>query len=260
MSEPVTTLAEKLNQKIPRDAISSRDGGNGRKLDYLSGHYVIDRLNRVLGAGNWAYSSEANLVHAGLVPTRSGDAHSVHYLAKVRLVVTLDGTPTEFTDYGYGDGTDKSNPGKAHELAVKESVTDGLKRCAKNLGMSFGLALYSKDQENVEESEPVAAAASSGAGRVSSAATAKPVPAKAAIAPAAKAVKAAPVQAAVPSGPSRETVLKKISLTSRVIIDSKRRTQEEVVAMLQAYGVKAKEELNDEQASKLLTQLEEYTK
>ncbi len=30
--------------------------------------------------------------------------------------------------------------------------------------------------------------------------------------------------------------------------------------MLQAYGVKAKEELNDEQANKLLTQLEERIK
>jgi recombination DNA repair RAD52 pathway protein len=34
---------------------------------------------------------------------------------------------------------------------VKEAVTDGIKRCAKNLGMSMGLALYDKTQENVDE-------------------------------------------------------------------------------------------------------------
>jgi hypothetical protein len=58
-----------------------------------------------------------------------------------------------FSDYGYGDGTDKTNPGKAHELAIKEAVTDGLKRCAKNLGPVMGLALYDKDQTDVKEAE-----------------------------------------------------------------------------------------------------------
>lgn len=66
-----------------------------------------------------------------------------------------------------------------------------------------------------------------------------------------------PVGKAVSEGPSRKTVEEKISLTSKVIIDSKRATQDQVVAMLAAYGVSNKSELNDDQAKKLLAQLEE---
>lgn len=55
---------------------------------------------------------------------------------------------------------------------------------------------------------------------------------------------------------SRQKTNEKISLTSKVIIDSKRATQEEVVAMLAEYGVKSKEELTNEQALELLTKLE----
>lgn len=69
-----------------------------------------------------------------------------------------------------------------------------------------------------------------------------------------------PVQGKVPASPSRETTLKEISLASKVIIDSKRDTQDNVVKMLTAYGVKTKEELNDEQALKLLSQLKERLK
>lgn len=142
-------LVIELDSKIPRDMVQERDGGGGRKLSYLPGHYVIDRLNKVIGQGNWSYDSEITLLHSGLV----GDKHSVHYSAKVSLQVELAGKTTSFTDYGYGDGLDKYNPGKAHELALKESITDGIKRCAKNLGMSMGLALYSKEQENVDDGE-----------------------------------------------------------------------------------------------------------
>lgn len=57
--------------------------------------------------------------------------------------------------------------------------------------------------------------------------------------------------------PSREEINKKISLTSKVLIDSKRMSQDEVYAMLTAYAVKTKEELSDAQATKLLSQLKE---
>ncbi len=72
-----------------------------------------------------------------------------------------------------------------------------------------------------------------------------------------QAVKAVPVQAEVPRGASRKTIEEKLSLTSKVLIDSKKATQEEVVKLLMAYGVKDKSELSDEQARKLLTQLTE---
>ena len=40
-----------------------------------------------------------------------------------------------------------------YNTKAKEAVTDALKRAAKNLGMSMGLALYDKEQVNVDDGE-----------------------------------------------------------------------------------------------------------
>lgn len=150
-------IKEELNAKIPREAVSQREGGNGKSLSYLSGHYVIDRMNQVFGPGMWSYTSDVTLVHSGEIEAYGKKSYSVHYLGKVRLVADFgNGIKSDITEYGYGDGSDKVNIGKAHELAVKEAVTDALKRAAKSLGMSMGLALYSKEQENVQDEEPKA--------------------------------------------------------------------------------------------------------
>lgn len=242
-------IIKQLDEKIPRSEVSTRDAGNGRSLDYVSGYYVVKRLNEVLLPGNWSYGAEVSLISSGVLQTNRGDTHSTHYMAKVRLVAVVGGKPTEFTDYGYGDGTDKSNPGKSHELAIKESVTDGLKRCAKNLGMSLGLALYSKEQENVEEDGPksVPPAPTPVAIAVEPRTPPKPV----------ITTKNSPIQPKIPEGSGKEKLLKQISLTSRVLVDSKRKTQEELVALLEGFGVKSKEDLSESQGKKLLTVLEE---
>lgn len=152
-------ILSELDAKIPRSAVDERDGGGGRKLSYLSGWYVIDRLNKVFGQGNWCYASEVTLIREDKLTKQAygkdTEYHSVHYTARVTLNVRLskDEPWTDFIDYGYGDGADTKVPGKAHELAIKEAVTDGLKRCAKNLGMSLGLALYDKSQEFVDDEE-----------------------------------------------------------------------------------------------------------
>jgi len=164
------TIIEQLDAPIPRSAVSQRQGGGGRSLSYLAGHYVIDRLNKVFGPMNWASKIESlQLVHTA--------ENSVHYIAQVRLVVEDEnGKKTEHTDVGYGDGSDKTNIGKAHELAVKEATTDALKRAAKNLGQSMGLALYSKDQENVvEDEEPKVAPKQQAAPKAAKAAEKSPV-------------------------------------------------------------------------------------
>lgn len=158
MPKTIEQLRQELDAKIPRSEIKTRDGG-GVTLDYLSSYYVIKRLNEVLGQGSWSYAvNELRLVHAGPFEKKNWKTqqmetnHSAHYLAQVRLTVMFGKDDyVNFEDVGYGDGTDKTMPGKAHELAAKEAVTDAVKRCAKNLGMSLGLALYDKEQENVSE-------------------------------------------------------------------------------------------------------------
>jgi hypothetical protein len=253
-------VVAELDAKIPRDVISKREGGNGRSLSYLEGHYVIDRLNKVLGQGNWSYDTEEmRLVHSGTIQDKYGkDTHTVHYVSKIRLTVhsfqTPSGQPLSFSDFGYGDGSDKQNIGKAHELAVKEAVTDGVKRCAKNLGMSMGLALYDKTQENVEdepkpESKPAPQLRAVESGK----------PAAQAPAPkAAETVARPPVQekaAGSDSGISeappadRKQLDFMVSSMSKTYIAKRRGTKDTLVSLMkEKYGVITKEELTDEQA------------
>jgi hypothetical protein len=259
MSKTADQIRQELNAKIPRDVIAQREGGGRSKLSYLEGWYVIDRLNEVLGQGNWEYETEEmRLVYQGQVEGKYGTSHVAHYVAKIRL--TVHGLRTaavedkysfgnSFSDYGYGDGSDKANPGKAHELAVKEAVTDGLKRCAKNLGMSMGLALYDKNQENVDDGD-----------------TETPAPAKAA-----RALTAAPQAASVPAAVPARTLAEEvprdainelIGETSKVILDKaggkeekEKKLRELRDLMKNKYGTTKKEELSDDQARELYSTL-----
>lgn len=154
-SEEINQLLKELDAPIPRSAVSTREGGGGKKLNYLTGFYVIDRLNKTLGQGNWSYEiKDLRLVREGTIKRYDTEVFSCNYVCSLTLYGAVGHTNFSFNDVGYGDGTDKVDPGKAHELAVKEAVTDALKRCARNLGMSLGLALYDKTQENVQDDRP----------------------------------------------------------------------------------------------------------
>lgn len=139
MSKTHEQIVAELDAKIPRDSVSERDGGGGRRLSYLEGHYVIDRLNKVLG--HLAWSKE-------IVDVRLLETPKPSYLVKVRLSVHTASGLVVKEGYGYGSDKSSNNP---HELAIKEAVTDALKVAAKDLGMSMGLALYDKSQENVSD-------------------------------------------------------------------------------------------------------------
>lgn len=237
MSKTYNDVIMALDAKIPREAISERDGGGGRKLSYLEGWYIINRLNEVFGIGNWAYNSTIQKLHEGQVEDRYGKKKfTAHYAAQVRLVVTFPGgLQTEFTDCGYGDGQDPTSPGKPHELAIKESITDGLKRCAKNLGMSMGLALYDKTQENVEDGAPADEAREP----ASTVRTEQQVP---------------KVEG---GGSSKADVLKRITSVSRVIIAKQLRSEDQLRSyMKEKYGVDSKESLPLPKAKEFLTELE----
>jgi DNA repair and recombination protein RAD52 len=153
MSKTLEQITQELDAKIPRDVVSERDGGGGRKLSYLEGWYVIDRLNQVFGPLNW--SKEILDVRQVVNTTSRGEFPA--YLVKVRL--TVSATIGHVVKEAYGYGADKSSQ-NAHELAIKEAVTDALKVAAKDLGMSLGLALYDKTQEFVDDGEEKAPKAS----------------------------------------------------------------------------------------------------
>lgn len=264
MSRTIEQIRAELDAKIPRDVIAQRDGG-GRKLSYLEGHYVIDRLNQVLGQGNWAYEAEEmRLVFEGPIEGRGGASFNVSYIARVRLTASIDGLRVTFTDYGYGDGMDKGNPGKAHELAVKEATTDGIKRCAKSLGMSLGLALYSKDQENVSEEsdgEERQAPKPTGSGPRQAPKEDRGSVAGYANGPAAPVPASSEGSSGIPAEPPKErTELNgMIAKMSAVVIGKRLITLEALKTDLTAkYGTFKKEDLKDEQAREVYGALRAY--
>lgn len=238
-------VVKELDSKIPRDVIEQRDAGNGRKLSYLPGHYVIDRLNKVIGIGKWAYGSEITKLYDG--PDAKNRPY-VSYTARVKLVVELgDGIKTEFVDYGFGDGMDPYNPGKAHELAIKESVTDGLKRVAKNLGMSMGLALYDKEQENVEDQKP--APRSVGAARAT--------PTTGAILDQLVAEKIASVDKQVEAAGPEQGIDKAINAFGKVAVMKKLMSTDDVKGLIKEYGADKAADLTPENAQKVYAILKE---
>lgn len=148
MSRTKIEIDSMLDEKIPRSVVSERDGGGGRKLSYLEGWYVIDRLNRIFGPTGWS----KNILEIREVVNKTPRGEFPAYLVKLALTIHNEGYPIVKEAYGYG--SDKS-PQNAHELAIKEAVTDALKVAAKDLGMSLGLALYDKTQEFVDDEEIV---------------------------------------------------------------------------------------------------------
>ena len=141
----ITELQKKLDQshvKPPQQY--------GPKGDYLEGWHVIAEANRVFGFDGWSYET-VDTKCVSEAPRKIGkqqkDGWGVTYTSRVR--VTIGEVIRE--DFGAGHGYDVDQ-GLAHESAVKEAVTDALKRALRTFGNVFGLALYDKTRANVEQS------------------------------------------------------------------------------------------------------------
>lgn len=118
-----------LEAPLPRDVIRKLPGGNG--ADYVSGHYVVARLNEVFGFDGWADEY-------GDVTERAGERP----VFSVPCTLTAGGCVRR----NIGVGIAANAKPDAIETAIKAAYTDALKRCAYKLGDSFGLALYEKPE------------------------------------------------------------------------------------------------------------------
>ena len=142
-------LAKKL------DARHVKEPPPGKYGQYLEAHHVISEANRIFGFDGWSYDvKEIRLTNEGeiaLTDRRSGEEYQqlrVGYLATVTVMV--EGVYR--TDVGHGTGSGKlESAGDVHDSAVKEAVTDALKRALRTFGNPFGLALYDKTKADVED-------------------------------------------------------------------------------------------------------------
>jgi DNA repair and recombination protein RAD52 len=141
-SKAAVELAKKLDPAHVKPAKKF-----GPKGDYIEGWHAMAEANAIFGFGGWSYIvTRCDCVVQA--PREIGQdrkpGHGVTYVAMVR--VTVGDVVRE--DYGAGHGYDV-DLGLAHESAVKEAVTDAMKRALRGFGNRFGLALYDKSRENV---------------------------------------------------------------------------------------------------------------
>lgn len=147
-NSPTMAQVSKCNAPLPGHALRKRKSPScshnnntscNSCLSYVDGLYVKLTLNDIFGPHRWDYEIVALERAASPAPTQCD------YIAKVKLTVTwADGTKTSKEDVGYGNTVVKDANRLTVELAVKEAVTDGLKRAAVSLGTAFGAGLYDK--------------------------------------------------------------------------------------------------------------------
>ena len=142
----MTTLTQALKQPLDSSVVKERDQ-SGIKLSYVESWYVIGQLNEVFGFDGWDRETVSlNLIQQD---TNQKGTPRVAYTAQCVLTVRFpEGQVVKRVGTGFGNGFD-SDPGKAHESAIKEAESDAMKRAAMTLGHRFGLALYDKAKANV---------------------------------------------------------------------------------------------------------------
>jgi DNA recombination protein Rad52 len=165
------TAEQKQQLAAPLSAthVKTRKQG-GRQVSYVEGWQAISEANRIFGFDAWSREtvdfrcvSEKDRE----IGDRKDPGFGVTYTARVRVTVTAGDDQIIREGCGTGHGIDR-DLGQAHESALKEAETDAMKRALMTFGNPFGLALYDKEQTNVEHapapaSRPVTRIAQSGA-------------------------------------------------------------------------------------------------
>jgi DNA repair and recombination protein RAD52 len=139
-----------LNQELDSSRIKSRSKGN-INLSYLEGFDLIETANKVFGYGSWSYDIE-KLDHLS-----TEQNHNQNFVIAYKAIVKVTVFDKDHiqnisrTDVGTGTGIAKTQS-EAHEGAVKEAVTDALKRALRSFGNQFGLSLYDKSRNHTNNS------------------------------------------------------------------------------------------------------------
>lgn len=132
-----------LSYDLDPSRIKTRVKGS-MEIAFVEGFDIIDTANKIFNY-NWSYAiSELTQVSQ---ETNSNNNVVICFKAIVKLTV-YDHQQTKQLireDVGFGTGIAKSL-GDAFEGALKEAVTDALKRCFRTFGSQFGNSLYDKSR------------------------------------------------------------------------------------------------------------------
>lgn len=135
-----------LNTPLNPNEIEQKQG-----MSYLKGQLAVVKANNIFGYGNWGYqlASGVEVIDTGKSNTNQNAIY------RVRVAVTLEVRGCmPITELG--DCEAQGTGAAAMSMAEKGAVTDGLKRCLKNFGPTFGLDLYFKIPPAQAASQPAA--------------------------------------------------------------------------------------------------------
>ncbi|KKL05829.1 hypothetical protein LCGC14_2602100, partial [marine sediment metagenome] len=131
-----------LNNPPPPEALATRTQ-SGFTMTYIEGWYAIQVANEIFGPAQWnrGFTGKGlQKVHEEVKQTDKGSRLDIGYICEYFVAVG----DVVSQDVGYGIGQSYVSWGDAHESAVKEAVTDALKRCLRSFGNAFGNCLYDK--------------------------------------------------------------------------------------------------------------------
>jgi DNA recombination protein Rad52 len=145
---------EALKAPLDKRHVMSRVQGK-TAVYYITAWHAIAEANRIFGFDGWTRET-VSTVCVSERERKIGkgqyekDGWGVTYTAKVQIrVYSVEGDVVrEGTGAGHGIDADC---GQAHESAIKEAESDAMKRALMTFGNAFGLALYDKEQTNVED-------------------------------------------------------------------------------------------------------------
>ena len=135
-----------LNQLL--QGVNPKRVHNLRGMSHMEAYDIRAHLNRVFGFARWSADViSMELLYERHHPNKYGnDAVSVGYRAGLTLTVhSPDGDRlATYTEYAAGSASSfpVAKQADAHDMAIKTSESQALKRAAINLGDQFGLSLY----------------------------------------------------------------------------------------------------------------------
>lgn len=151
-------LTETQKAQLLRPINQVRVSKDAKGFSHLEAYEVRAHLSRIFGIGGWSQEvTDQQIVFEteGIKRDKNGDVvldrhgneipvWTVCYRSLVRLTVPSDYDGVTYTEGATGDATNMPSRADAHDMALKTSQSQALKRCAVNLGDQFGLSLYNK--------------------------------------------------------------------------------------------------------------------
>lgn len=142
MTQALTALQlERLHADLHPARVATRDQG-GRQLTYLEAYDVRATLIRIFGYGGFsAEVIDTRITHESQYTPANQDRMLWRIGVMCTFRLTIHQTGAVYTESA---AASQSGPdyGEVLDFAIKTAESDALKRCATNLGTTFGLSLY----------------------------------------------------------------------------------------------------------------------